>query len=123
MTIVPGPWQDEIARIAERCAQGDLRTAMAMLLAAHGSLVSRCVTSEHASDDGLRAAAAFQQAAADQLSAAARFYRRGADADDDDERAAYMGTLHDQQNAAAAFAEHLRDRYDALEPTPPNELA
>ncbi len=123
MTIVPGPWQDEIARIAERCAGGDLRTAMAMLLAAYGSLVSRCVTSEHASDDWLRAAAGFHQAAADQLTAAARFFRRGADVTDDGERAVYMGTLHDQQNAAAAFAEHLCDHYDALGLIAPPDLA
>ncbi len=114
MTIVPGPWQDEIARVAETCARGDLKTAMAMLLGAYGSLVSRCVTSEHASDEWLAAAAAFHQAAADQLAAAARFYRRGADRTEDAERAEYMGTLHDTQNAAAAFAEHLCDQYRSL---------
>jgi hypothetical protein len=108
MTIVPGPWQDEIARVAERCARGDLRTAMAMLLAAYGKLVSRCVTSEHVSAEWLLAAAELHQAASEQLAAVARMYRR------DD--AVAIDALQDAQSAAVALAEELRERYEALRP-------
>ncbi len=112
MDVDPRAWH-RISQVVLDAAQGDERTALAMLQGCYLELASRVVVAEQASDRWLDGIATFCQVAADRLGDEASYFV-GTTRGDEAQR---LGKLQGTHEEATRFATQLRHRFETFEQT------